>query len=133
MSGGAVMPAPAQNELSAIIRTTEQFAAAGDAQDAEMLDQLLADSFRLVWNDLVEGATTIFGKATYLGMIRDKKVGGDERSVVIESIEMIEGCNAVVRIKLIGKKADFRSFYSLLKHPQKGWLIVQDQLCMQAK
>lgn len=128
MSG--IVYANAQESIGAVTGAIEQFVQAGDRQNAEHLEKLLHPDYRVVWNMPDKGTTTVLDRATYLTMIREKKIGGDDRQLTIESVEMIEGGNALVRTVLHGEKADFNSLFSLVQDKTGSWLLVQDQVYM---
>jgi len=133
MLGGISLSAQTQQDVALISTVVEKFSAAGDAQDADALTKIIDDNYRIVWNNVEKGTVTVLDKTTYLGMIRDKKVGGDKRDVQIEAVELIDGGNALVRATLTGTKADFSSLYSLVKNDKGEWHVVQDQVFMQMK
>lgn len=133
MLGGAALTGSAQEGIDAITQTIQQFTQAGDEQQVKVLDGLLHPNFRVVWNNLEKGSITVLDRETYLGMVGDKKIGGDQRTLAVESIEVMTGGNALVRTSLKGTKADFQSMFSLVQAESGDWLLVQDQVFMQAK
>ncbi|GJM34131.1 MAG: hypothetical protein DHS20C18_31320 [Saprospiraceae bacterium] len=125
--GFTTLKSAAQMANQDITEVVTQFVEAGDAQDVKSLEKVIHDSYRIVWNDLNEKAVKVVDRATYLQLIGAKKFGGDVREIHIESIAMRNEVNAVVRVSLVGKKADFWSFLSLIKVGGK-WLIVEDMI-----
>lgn len=133
MLGGIVQTANAQEDLDAITRAIEKFATAGDHQDETVMAEVLHPQYRVVWNDPGKGTLTVLDRDTYLDLIRSKKIGGDKRTVQIESIELINGDNALIKTSLKGEKADFQSLLSLVKNEDGDWFLIQDQVFMAVK
>lgn len=133
MLGGITLSGQAQDGIAGLSQAIEQFTLAGDEQNAAALEALLHADYRVVWNQLDKGTLIALDRAAYLQMIKDKKFGGDKRSVHIESIQWIDGGNALVKATLRGAKADFESLFSLVKNQKGEWLIVQDQVFMAVK
>ena len=133
MLGGISLSAQAQQDVALISTVIEKFSTAGDAQDVEALAKIIDDHYRIVWNNVEKGTVTILDKTTYLGMVQDKKIGGDKRDVQIEAVELIDGGNALVRAILTGTQADFSSLYSLVKNENGEWHVIQDQVFMRVK
>lgn len=132
MLGGNALTGNAQEGIDALAQAIEQFVKAGDEQNVQALEGLLHTNYRIVWNNPEKGTLTVLDRETYLTMIRDKKIGGDQRVIHVESIELIAGGNALVKTRLKGEKANFQSLLSFVKKDE-AWLLVQDQVFMQAK
>ena len=101
-------------EQKAIANAVESFAKAGDAQDVEALRTITHNNYRLVWNS-GKDAPFIAQKDAFLTKFEKKEWGGDNRSVTVESIQLIDGINAVAKVISDGKKAQMRSLFSLVK------------------
>ncbi|MEM6347746.1 MAG: nuclear transport factor 2 family protein [Bacteroidota bacterium] len=114
----------------AIRKVLETFVKGGDKQDVAMLEGVLHDSYRVVWNDQASGAVKVLDRTTYLSFIEQKKFGGDTRTLEIESIAVQNEANASVKVFLDGKAADFRGLISLIKIDGK-WQLVQDLTLME--
>lgn len=115
----------APSEVNSIRTVVQAYAEAGDRQDISALEPVLHQSFRVVWNDPDKNVVNLISKADYVQLLAAKKIGGDKRKVVIESIDISEGINASVRVILDGEKGKFWNLLSLVKHDGK-WLIAQD-------
>ncbi len=113
------------SEVNAIREGDEIYANAGDIQDASKMGKVLHDGFRVVWNDPAKKTVSLISKTDYMQLLEAKKIGGDKRKVIIESIDISEGVNASVRVTLDGEKGDFWNLLSLVKVDGK-WLIAQD-------
>ncbi len=113
------------SEVNAIREVVEIYANAGDIQDASKMGKVLHDGFRVVWNDPAKKTVSLISKTDYMQLLEAKKIGGDKRKVIIESIDISEGVNASVRVTLDGEKGDFWNLLSLVKVDGK-WLIAQD-------
>ncbi|MEO0473052.1 MAG: nuclear transport factor 2 family protein [Bacteroidota bacterium] len=109
-----------EEQLSELIKT---YASSGDKQDVEQLDQLTDGSFRVVF--VSNGNLINLGKEGWLENFRQKKFGGDKRTVTIQSVEIIEEANATVIATMEGEKAHFKSMLSLIKVGE-DWKIVQE-------
>lgn len=118
--------AQAQTQYQAVSATIEAFAKGADQQDAEALESILDDNFRLVMNQLFGGdAVMTMDKNTYLTKIRNKEFGGDERTVVIHSVQ-VYGKNAQAQVSFQGSKMTFTSFLHLIHTAEGKWRIVND-------
>jgi hypothetical protein len=104
----------------------ELFVKAGDARNTEQLDTALHDHFRVVANQLMgSAAINVISKEQYLSLMREGKLGGDTRTLDIQSLEVI-GKNASAKVKIIGKALTFGSFYHLIQNNEGQWQLVQD-------
>ncbi|MFK7926157.1 MAG: nuclear transport factor 2 family protein, partial [Bacteroidia bacterium] len=122
-----------QSETStekAIRKVIETFVKGGDQQDVSMLEGVLHESYRVVWNDPANGKVSVLDRATYLSFVEQKKFGGDTRELKIESISLQNEANASVKLFLDGKAADFKGLVSLVKADGK-WQLVQDLTLME--
>lgn len=112
-------------EVNSIRETVESYAKAGDQQDAAALEKVLHEGFRVVWNDPAKQSVSLISKTDYVQLLQAKKIGGDKRKVIIESIEISKGINASVRLTMDGEKGDFWNLLSLIRVDGR-WLIAQD-------
>ncbi len=107
------------------------FAKHADEQDVAAMDALLDDQFRALINRLFGSNTLSFlDKPTYLQLLEDKKIGGDERKVIIHAID-ITGNNASVKATFEGKKQSFASYLLLAKTEAGAWKIATDMPSIQ--
>lgn len=113
------------SEVNAIREVVDIYAKAGDMQDVTKLEKVLHEGFRVVWNDPAKKTVSLISKSDYMQLLEAKKIGGDKRKVIIESIDISEGINASVRVTLDGEKGDFWNLLSLVKVDGK-WLVAQD-------
>ena len=113
------------SEINSIRGVVEVYAKAGDEQDVKAIEKVMHDGFRVVWNDPGKNTVSLISKADYVQLLGAKKIGGDKRKVIIESIDISEGINASVRLTLDGEKGDFWNLLSLVK-VNGEWLIAQD-------
>lgn len=121
-----IHPSATPDAAGKIRKTLEHFVTAGDARNTDQLDTLLHPQFRVVANQLM-GSTTvsIITKDQYLTLMKEGKLGGDKRTLQIESVEII-GKNASAKVKITGKALTFESFYHLIQTPEGQWQLVQD-------
>ncbi len=113
------------SEVNSIREVVAVYAKAGDLQDASKMEKVLHEGFRVVWNDPAKKTVSLISKADYMQLLEAKKIGGDKRKVIIESIDISEGVNASARVTLDGEKGVFWNLLSLVKVDGK-WLVAQD-------
>ncbi len=83
-SAAASLKAVDRSAIESVIR---EFAAAGDAQNADRADAVIDTSFRVVALDYPQtGDVSTLSRADYLGLLRAKKLGGTERKVQVNHI-----------------------------------------------
>lgn len=115
-----------QDEFEQVINAVKEFADAADQRDADRLDKIMHKDYRSVVNRLFGSAeVSIMNKTLYLDLLKKGKIGGDQRSVNINSVNVI-GNNAVVNVSLTGKELVFHSFMQLVKAPSGEWLVISD-------
>jgi len=113
----------AQVEVRKII---ELFVTAGDARDTSQLDIVLHDHFRVVANQLMgSSAINVLTKDQYLALMSEGKLGGDTRTLDIQSLQII-GKNASAKVKIVGKALTFESFYLLIQDNKGQWQLLHD-------
>ena len=78
------------SEVNSIREVVESYAQAGDKQDVKAMEAVLHEGFRVVWNDPGKNTVSLISKADYVQLLGAKKIGGDKRQVIIESID--NGC-----------------------------------------
>lgn len=121
MSLFAVAAAQTENEVKKVVMS---YAKAGDGQDVQVLNRVLHNQHRLVWNDGTKDPF-ILDKSGYLAKIKSKEWGGDKRKVTIEVVEDFDGVNATVKAILDGEKSQMRSIFSLVKVGSE-WKIIEE-------
>ncbi|MEO1257208.1 MAG: nuclear transport factor 2 family protein [Bacteroidota bacterium] len=115
-----------QLDLANIETVVQNFARFGDQQNADGLDGILHPEYRAVVNRLFGSPeASLMNKATYLQLVRDKKIGGDERQVFLLSVDVVNN-NASVKAIFEGKQLRFTTFISLIKSEEGKWLVVGD-------
>lgn len=113
-------------DRAAIEKTLHAFNKAGNTPDPEALENLLHDQFRVVLNRAFGGNdVSIMDKQTYIGMIRDGKIGGVERSLKIEDIDVMDHM-ASVKAVMENDKLVFHTRWLLVKNPENQWVLVSD-------
>ncbi|MEM8484262.1 MAG: nuclear transport factor 2 family protein [Bacteroidota bacterium] len=118
-------PASDDAEVRAVVK---QFATAADKQDAAGVRSVLhkeAQQFFKGENGLVRLET-----AVYLGMIEQKKIGGQPRKLTIDHVA-VDGDMASVKATMVNKAYRFDNFISLMK-VEGQWQIMSIVLRMQA-
>jgi len=102
------------------------FVKAGDSRNTTQLDRVLHDHFRVVANQLMGSpAVNVITKDQYLALISEGKLGGDTRTLDIQSLEII-GRNASAKVRIVGKALTFESFYHLIQTSEGQWQLLQD-------
>lgn len=113
-------------DVAKIETAVRQFSTGGDRQDAVQLDKVLHPQFRAVVNRIFGAPDlSLMDKATYLQLMKDKKIGGDAREVTLLQTD-VEGNIATVKAVLQGKALRFTTFISLVKLPSGEWQVVGD-------
>lgn len=113
-------------DVKAVEKTIKAFSKAGDDQNADKLDAVLDDNYRVVMNQLFGSKTvSVLPKDAYLGKIRSKEFGGDKRDVTIENV-LINGKTASAKVTFKGAKMTFISIITLVKDADGNWLMMSD-------
>ena len=112
--------------LAAIQTAVTNFMDYGDQQDAAALEAILHPEFRTVANRLFGAEeVSLMSKDLYLQLIRDKKIGGDERQLYILDLAVV-GNNATVKAVFQGATLQFTTFLTLVKSTEGDWTIIGD-------
>ena len=112
-----------------IRRAVKQFASAADIQDAAKMRNVLhteAQQFFMGADGLVRLET-----AAYLGMIEQKKIGGQPRTLHIETVD-VNGDLASVSASMSNESMHFDNYISLMKI-EGEWKIMSIVLRMEMK
>lgn len=121
------------SDTEAIVKTVEQFVKNADKRDIKGVDAVLHSNFRAIVNRLFGSEeVSIMDKALYLDLLKQGKIGGDERKIMIESIHF-EGNNAFVKATLDGKKSVFHTFIQLVEEVSGEWKIISDMPNIESK
>lgn len=113
-------------DVRAVIK---KFASAGDTQNAGDMQQVLhpeAQQFFMGENGLVRLDTP-----TYLGMIEQKKIGGQSRKLHIQNVD-VNGNMATAKAALSNDAYHFDNYISLMK-VDGAWQIMSIVLRMEVK
>lgn len=112
------------NEEKAVEQAVERFASGGDRQDAEALEKVLHEQFRVVLAQPSKDEATVMSRDQYLELIRAKKIGGVRRNVKVKWLE-VRGDLAFAKAELSSEKASFDGLYTLAREGGR-WRIIQD-------
>ncbi len=113
-------------EMKKIEQTIHAFAKAGDTQNAEQLDQLLDNNYRIVMNRLFGSPdVSVMPKSVYLDKIKTKEFGGDKREVTIHEVIM-NSTIATAKVTFKGEKMTFISNLQLIQNAGGDWKLVSD-------
>lgn len=111
----AAAPSPGddQDGRAAIVEAIENFAGGADARDAERIARSLHPRS---WQYMpaAEGLRS-FNQEQYLALIRAGKIGGQERELTIEAIDISEGYLASARVELRAGSRVFLHHMGLMK------------------
>ena len=108
-----------------ITEAVQHYVTAGDQRNVESLDSILHPQFRVVANQLLGNSeVSIITKDQYFQLILAGKLGGDNRTVEITSVQIIHN-NAAVTVKLKGRALSFESLYHLIRI-NNTWQMVED-------
>ena len=113
-------------DLEKISKAVHDFSSSADQRDIKNMDKILHKDYRAVVNRLFGSEeVSVMNKSLYLDLLKQEKIGGDSRSVEIQSIDVEEN-NAVVRATFTGKELIFTTFIQLVKDVEGNWLIISD-------
>lgn len=127
-----------QNSLDAapdaLLAAVRGFYAAGDAQDATALEAALHPQFRVLALDYpAPGQTGVIDRELYLTLIREKKFGGDPRTVTIDSVRLDGDRLAAVQVTASAQNSGLRFLASMtLVREGETWRVLQDAVQVQA-
>ncbi|HAS39686.1 MAG TPA: hypothetical protein DCS93_04375 [Microscillaceae bacterium] len=105
---------------------------AADSRNTTTLEKHLHPEFRVVANRFGGDDAKVLPKKIYLDLIKAGKIGGDKRSIAIQSIDVKDHI-AVAKATLTGSKAVFTSFYQFVKNAQNEWQLINDMPLVSAK
>jgi len=118
--------AKAQTEKEEVKNVITQFVQAADQQDADQVASILHEDFRVVMNQLFgSNEVSTMSKSVYVQLIRDKKMGGDKRTIDFVSVDVVNH-NASVKVLLKGKTMVFESLLHLIKTADGKWQLIND-------
>ncbi len=102
------------------------FSQNADKQNVEGMTSILHKDFRAIVNRLF-GSTevSLMDKEAYLGLLKAGKIGGDDRTVSISEMTVIEN-NASVKVVLTGKELKFETIMQLVKDASGNWKVISD-------
>ena len=117
---------PTSSDISDITSLVETFSKSADGRQVAKMESILHDSFRAIINRAFGSDKVDFiDKQTYLTLLREEKIGGDNRHISITSIDL-EGNNAVVKAELAGKDYNFTTFIQTVKGADGKWKVMSD-------
>lgn len=105
---------------------------AADSRNTTTLEKHLHPDFRVVANRFGGNDAKVLPKKVYLDLIKAGKIGGDQRSIAVESIDVKDHI-AVAKATLTGSKTVFTSFYQFVKNAQNEWQLINDMPLVSAK
>ncbi|GCC52412.1 hypothetical protein SanaruYs_26490 [Chryseotalea sanaruensis] len=112
-----------QEDIETAIRT---FAKAADKRDVKELDKILHTEFRLAMNQLFGSQDlTTMNKTTYLKMVEDGKLGGEDRKLEMLEVKVFQK-NASCIVRFTGSKMSFQTFLQLVRGTDGNWTVVND-------
>jgi len=126
MSAYTVAAQKAEKQIEKVVK---QFVKGGDQNNVTILKDVLHDYHRVTLNDLKSNQVKVLDRATYLTLIENKTFGGDQRAINFETVDVFDDATATVKAKLVGSKATFYNYLSLVK-VDGDWKIVQDLVFM---
>ncbi len=112
-AAAAAVEAGDETERAAVIETLTAYARGADDRDAERVEGALhPESMQYLFAG--DGIRAI-DRQTYLGLLRAGKIGGKERSMEVEYVDITEGVSAFAKVQLRQEKRAFLHYVSLLK------------------
>ncbi len=123
---GSALPDQPGSDLDKISDAIHLFVKGADQRDLKKIESVLHPQFRAVVNRLFGSAdVTVMNRALYLDLLKQEKIGGDDRTIKIKSIDL-EGNNAVVKATFLGKETRFDTYIQLVKDTEGKWWLVSD-------
>lgn len=113
-------------EEQVVIEAIQGFIKGADERDLSQLEKVLHPEFRVVANRLMgSDALRIIDRTLYLQLIKEGKLGGDQRTVEVTYVHIVEN-NATAKVTIKGKALTFQSFYHLVKADGATWQLIED-------
>ncbi|MCB0714306.1 MAG: nuclear transport factor 2 family protein [Ignavibacteriae bacterium] len=129
----AILPlqlqAEEETEMNDIKDVIEQFKKSGDQQNPELAEKSLHEESRIFY--IGKDGVVVTRKEGYLRALESKVIGGTEREMSVERIE-ITGAVATAHVQFSSNEALFDQFVNLVKS-ESGWQIVNIVLNFQPK
>jgi hypothetical protein len=113
--------APSAQQMAAT-QVIESFARAADRRDVAALERVLHPSFRVMFTLDAAKPPTQLDRAQFLGMVRDGKIGGADREVVVSAFASTERF-ASASARMQHKNASFEGVYALVEQDGRWWLL----------
>lgn len=111
-----------RNSIESAIK---RLAKAADQRDVEVVSSLLHPDFRVILHQFPNAeTTTVVPKPTYLQMITDGKIGGEDRTITIEGV-FVTDTIASAKVILESSTKVFHTHYQLILS-NSGWVVVSD-------
>lgn len=107
---------------AAATQVIEAFARAADRRDVAALEQVLHPSFRVLFTVDTTKAPTQLDRAQFLGMVRDGKIGGADRQVLVSGFAATDRF-ASASARMQRKDASFEGVYALVEQDGRWWLL----------
>lgn len=107
---------------AAATQVIESFARAADRRDVAGLEQVLHPSFRIVFVVDPTKPPTQLDRAQFLGLVRDGKIGGADRQVVVSGFSAADRY-ASASARMQHKDASFEGVYALIEQDGRWWLL----------
>ncbi|MFK7934629.1 MAG: nuclear transport factor 2 family protein [Saprospiraceae bacterium] len=118
------------SKISEVIHT---FSMAVDQRQVKAADGVLHADFRALVNQFMgSDGVTVLPKSAYLDMLKQEKIGGDQRQVKVHSINLTNNV-AVARVTFTGKELVFHTFIQLVEDKKGNWLIISDMPNVEVK
>ena len=118
-----------QSSLQVLETIIHQFNEGGATNDISKIEPLLHENFRVVFNNTAEKQVQILNRETYLGLIEKKVFGGEDREVVIESIQLEEGLIASAKTQQQGAKNTIFALKNFV-YDNGQWLMTEEVVYM---
>jgi Putative lumazine-binding len=111
-----------QARQAAATQVIEAFARAADRRDVAALEQVLHPAFRVMFTLDPGKAPTQLDRAQFLGMVREGKIGGADRQVVVSGVATADRF-ASASARMEHKDASFEGVYALVEQDGRWWLL----------
>jgi len=119
-----------KQEISALITN---FSAAVETRNTMLLEPMLNENFRVIANRFpTSDKTTVLSRETYLELLKAGKIGGENRTVKVISMDINDHI-AYAKVEFESDKAVFTTYQTFLLNANNAWQIVSDMPLVKIK